>query len=344
MKSIKTILFTLAAFAAGIPATRADETSALVAAVAASMETQQRMQADMLRAVLGVPTDTIADPRPRYTPAPDITISLLDGILQSMEMQGRHTRTAHADGGRLPHAGTAHTDGSFGQYARPEVAYHMHGQYARAEAAFNLMEFFRPVPGPITSRFGWRPLFQRVHHGVDIALQVGDTVRCAVSGTVEHIAYDHDGYGHYVLLSHPDGMETLYGHLLYPLVAQGEMIYAGQPVGIGGDTGNSTGPHLHFEARLGGVAVDPLLLFDFYGINRYLYATEETFSEGSSRKAPTYTHQQTSLKEESTYIVRAGDTPESVARQAGISVMRLLQLNMLSATEPLPLGRMLKLK
>lgn len=331
MKSIKTILFTLAAFAAGIPATRADETSALVAAIAASMETQQRMQADMLRAVLGVPTDTIADPRPRYTPAPKITVSLLDGILQSMEMQGGHTRTAHAPG-------------TLSQYTRPEVAYHMHGQYARTEVAYNLIDFFRPVPGPITSRFGWRPLFHRVHHGVDLALMVGDTVRCAVSGTVEHIAYDHDGYGHYVLLSHPDGMETLYGHLQYPLVAQGEMIYAGQPVGIGGDTGNSTGPHLHFEARLSGVAVDPLLLFDFYGVNRYLYATEETSPEVSTPKVPTYTHQQKSLKEESTYIVRAGDTPESVARQAGISVMRLLQLNMLSATEPLPLGRMLKLK
>ncbi|MDE5813131.1 MAG: peptidoglycan DD-metalloendopeptidase family protein, partial [Muribaculaceae bacterium] len=180
------------------------------------------------------------------------------------------------------------------------------------------------------------------HHGVDLALQIGDTVRAAVSGTVDLISYDHDGYGHYVKMNHTDGMETIYGHLQYPLVAQGQFIYAGQPVGIGGNTGNSTGPHLHFEARLNGIAVDPLILFDFYGINQYLYSTESLREERP--KTPTFTHQQKSLKQESTYIVRVGDTVESIARQAGISAMRLCQLNMLNSSEPLPIGRMLKLK
>ncbi|MDE6379126.1 MAG: peptidoglycan DD-metalloendopeptidase family protein, partial [Muribaculaceae bacterium] len=233
--------------------------------------------------------------------------SYLDGIIRSMTKTGRESRTDRK--GEL-------------QLSQP---------------------FYRPVPGPITSRFGWRPAFQRVHHGVDLALQVGDTVRAAISGTVTLISYDHSGYGHYVVLTHPDGMETLYGHLHFPLVAQGQFIYSGQPVGIGGNTGNSTGPHLHFEARLGGIAVDPLILFDFYGIGEYLFA-EETAVTAAPPKAPAYTHQQKSLRHEATYIVRYGDTMESVARQAGISVMRLCQLNMLNSSDALPVGRMLKLR
>ncbi|MDE6290804.1 MAG: peptidoglycan DD-metalloendopeptidase family protein, partial [Muribaculaceae bacterium] len=201
-------------------------------------------------------------------------------------------------------------------------------------------DFFRPVPGIITSNFGWRPKFNRLHHGVDLNLHIGDTVRAAVTGTVERISYDHDGYGHYVVMTHPDGMETLYGHLQYALVSQGQTIYAGQPIGIGGNTGNSTGPHLHFETRLGGVAVDPTLIFDFYGRN--LYYAEERPTQKS--RGPVYSHQSKSLKKESTYIVRVGDTAESIARQAGISVMRLCQLNLLQQTEPLEIGRMLKLK
>ena len=315
MKIFRTILLSLAALAAGTPATRADEMSDLVAAVAASMETQQRMQADAL-------TPTLNNGR-RYTPSAQLTTFYLDGILRAMEVTGNYEPS-------IPKKGEhGLSDSPFKGMGDP-----MTGSL--------LQPFYRPVPGPITSRFGWRPAFQRVHHGVDLALQIGDTVRAAVSGRVTLISYDHTGYGHYVVLSHPDGMETLYGHLQYPLVVQGQFIYSGQPIGIGGNTGNSTGPHLHFEARLEGVAVDPLIMFDFYGVGQYLYA-EETAAEASP-KTPAYSHQQKSLKQEATYIVRFGDTPESVARQAGISVMRLCQLNMLNSSEPLPVGRMLKLR
>lgn len=200
--------------------------------------------------------------------------------------------------------------------------------------------FYRPVPGMITSLFGWRPQFQRVHHGVDLSLQVGDTVRAAVTGNVTLISYDHDGYGHYVVMQHDDGMETVYGHLEYPLVSQGQMILAGQPIGIGGNTGNSTGPHLHFETRLGGVAVDPMLLFDFYGSWHYL--ADDT-PKSAVPKGPVYSHQSKSLANEKTYIVRYGDTLKSIARQAGISVMKLCQLNMLKESDNPPVGRMLKL-
>ncbi len=315
MNKIKTILLTLAALAAGTSATRADDLSELVAAVAASVD-KQKIENDALHT-------TFDTRKPRYKTklkTKDINVRMLDGILSSMKREAFRNMQRQLYDDDIDISNTWQDSYTPPTLARPD--------------------FFRPVPGFITSNFGWRPKFNRMHHGVDLSLHIGDTVRAAVSGTVENISYDHDGYGHYVKMTHPDGMETLYGHLEYALVSQGQFVYAGQPVGIGGNTGNSTGPHLHFETRLGGVAVDPTLIFDFYG--RVYYIAEET--PEVKTKGPTYSHQSKSLKKQSTYIVRVGDTPESVARQAGISVMRLCQLNMLNQSEPLPIGRMLKLK
>lgn len=293
---------------ATIPATRADELSELVAVVAATSKDHKEI--------------TPGKGLEHYTPraaTPEIDVAMLDGIFRSMKYEVFRNMQ--------------HESATNGVSA---ALYDYHPTLGRAD-------FFRPVPGVITSRFGWREQFHRMHHGVDLGLQIGDTVRAALSGTVERIAYDHDGYGHFMVIRHPDGMETLYGHLEYAVVAQGQFIHAGQPVGIGGNTGNSTGPHLHFEARLGGVAIDPMLLFDFYGTLRWQTEPVDEV-EKSVPKGPVYSHQTKSLKKEDTYIVRFGDTPESVARQAGISVMRLQQLNMLSAGAPLQVGRMLKLK
>ena len=314
MKRIQTILLTLAALlAAGTPATRADDLSELVAAVAATIE-KGHVETDVLNS-------KIDRGKPRYkarAKTNDINTGMLDGIISSMKREAfRNMRR---------------------EIFEEEDSYAWHEEFA--PPTLGRPDFFRPVPGFITSNFGWRPKFNRMHHGVDLALHIGDTVRAAVSGTIRLISYDHDGYGHYVVMNHDDGMETLYGHLEYALVGQGQFVYAGQPVGIGGNTGNSTGPHLHFETRLGGVAVDPTIIFDFYG--RSYYIAEDT--EASAPKVPVYSHQSKSLKKEATYIVRFGDTPESVARQAGISVMKLCQLNMLQAGDPLPIGRMLKIK
>ena len=315
MNRLQTILLTLAALVAGTSATRADDLSELVAAVAAS--------ADTVRIKRDVKAKSFKATK-RYKPKQnnrDVSVSLLDGILKSMNRQILQERRRD-----IEYFGYNNDNDLF----RPTLG---------------RMDFFRPVTGIITSKFGWRPQFHRMHHGVDISLNIGDTVRAAISGTVERISYDPNGYGHYVVMTHPDGMETLYGHLQYALVSQGQFVFSGQPLAIGGNTGNSTGPHLHFEARLGGVAVDPTLIFDFYGNGRYFYEYDEnTPSISSIPKGPTYSHQSKSLKKETTYIVRAGDTIESISRQAGISVIRLCQLNMLNQSDPLTIGRMLKLK
>ena len=315
MNKIKTILLTLAIIIASTSATRADELSELVAAVTASAEKPSASH-DAMTSKFSL--------KNRYVPKQknlDLSVDMLDGILKSMNRQILQERRRD--------------DGEYDEY--------LYNEYLRP--TLGRADFFRPVTGIITSKFGWRPQFQRVHHGVDLSLNVGDTVRAALSGTIERISFDPNGYGHYVVMSHPDGMETIYGHLQYALVSQGQFIYAGQPLAIGGNTGNSPGPHLHFEARVGGVAVDPTILFDFYGNGRYLYDYERQASSiTTTPKGPSYSHQQKSLKREDTYVVRYGDTLESVARQAGMSVMRLCQLNMLSESAPLPIGRMLKLK
>lgn len=204
--------------------------------------------------------------------------------------------------------------------------------------------FFRPVPGAVTSNFGWREQFNRMHHGVDLRVNIGDTVRAAISGTVKKVGYDAKGYGNYVVLTHPDGMETLYGHLQFALAYAGQPVQLGMPVGIGGNTGNSTGPHLHFEARLNGVAVDPTMLFNFTAGSYDDEYEKETTDLAEQNKTKSLLPLGSSLGSKRTYIVRQGDTPVTIAQRAGISVMRLCQLNMIRDDEPLQTGRMLKLR
>lgn len=297
--------------AASTSAIRADELSDLMAAVAGSME---KIQSDKRIITF--------DSLPRYVPKEEqINIDLLDGIYSAMNLQASLDYIINAyDFGNSPST-----------YFSPR-----HDDWAD-RPTLGRIDFYRPVPGMITSRFGWRAQFNRMHHGVDLHLNIGDTVRAAVSGIVSKIAYDHDGYGNYVVLTHADGMETVYGHLSYALVSQGQFVEMGYPVAIGGNTGNSTGPHLHFEARLGGMAVDPTLIFDFYAKYRnarHSNLTDHATSAQASRP----------LSNKRTYIVRQGDTAKSVARRAGISVARLCGLNMINESDPLEVGRMLKIK
>ena len=205
-----------------------------------------------------------------------------------------------------------------------------------------------PISGVITSRFGWRPRFNRMHKGVDIALHIGDTVRAAVSGRVARVDTDPKGYGLFVVLKHENGLETRYAHLSQTLVWTGQMIAAGEPLALGGNTGNSTGPHLHFETRVNGTAVDPTTMFDFTRPGGAVedngiysgghYSGNRTWLASSSTKAPKQS------TDRSTYVVKIGDTVQSVARTAGISVLTLCRLNMLSTYEALEPGRMLRLR
>lgn len=118
-----------------------------------------------------------------------------------------------------------------------------------------------PVAAAVSSGFGPRthPITgeRRVHAGVDFAAPAGTPVVAAAAGVVR-VAGRHGGYGLLVVLDHGDGIQTRYAHASRLLVAAGQAVARGQLIALVGSTGRSTGPHLHFEVRVGGVAQDPL--------------------------------------------------------------------------------------
>ena len=116
--------------------------------------------------------------------------------------------------------------------------------------------FIWPVDGPVVSGFGVR--WGRMHEGIDIAATIGTPIRAAASGTVIHAGW-LGGYGNLVVVDHGDGLATAYAHASAILVAVGQQVSQGDTLSLVGSTGNSTGPHLHFEVRVNGSAVDPLL-------------------------------------------------------------------------------------
>lgn len=118
-----------------------------------------------------------------------------------------------------------------------------------------------PVSGTVTSEFGGRadPFTNApaTHQGIDIAINSGTDVLAAMSGTVTEVGYEENGYGNFVKIRHSGGFDTLYAHCSKITVKEGEEVRVGQCVAKSGNTGKSTGPHLHFETIVGGTALDP---------------------------------------------------------------------------------------
>lgn len=126
----------------------------------------------------------------------------------------------------------------------------------------DLRGFHMPTPSrKINSPFG--PRWGRQHEGLDIKVYIGDTIRAAFDGKVRICKYNGGGYGYYIVIRHPNGLETLYGHLSKQIVKKDQIVRAGEPIGLGGNTGKSNGSHLHFETRVLGQPINPALMFDF---------------------------------------------------------------------------------
>lgn len=137
--------------------------------------------------------------------------------------------------------------------------------YGEAPDTFkiDLRDFCMPTTSrKLTSNFG--PRWGRQHKGLDIKVYVGDTIRSAFSGKVRVVRTEPRGYGKFVVIRHDNGLETVYGHLSKHLCHENQVVHAGDVIGLGGNSGRSTGSHLHFETRLCGVALHPALMFDFY--------------------------------------------------------------------------------
>jgi len=134
-------------------------------------------------------------------------------------------------------------------------------------AASGDLHFTNPLPGGVTTQgFGPSPYafeppyggYAHFHTGLDLSTPAGVPVLAAGDGVVLLAGFNNGGYGNYVVIGHAAGIDTLYGHLMQILVKQGQHVAKGQPIGLEGSTGNSTGPHLHFEVRQGGRPVNPL--------------------------------------------------------------------------------------
>ena len=134
--------------------------------------------------------------------------------------------------------------------------------HVAANFKIDLRGFAMPTTSrQINSDFGRR--WGKQHEGLDIKVYTGDTIRSAFDGKVRIVAFNRRGYGYYIVIRHPNGLETLYGHLSKQLVKEDQIVRAGEVIGLGGNTGRSSGSHLHFETRLLGQPIDPALLFDF---------------------------------------------------------------------------------
>lgn len=129
----------------------------------------------------------------------------------------------------------------------------------------------------VTSHFGYRQQFSRQHQGIDLKAMVGDTVYASFNGKVRISQYNKGGYGYYIVIRHLGGVETLYAHLSKLLVKKNDEVEAGEPIGLSGNTGRSTGPHLHFEIRFCGIALNPAKIADFE--NNVVLAQNYTFEK-----------------------------------------------------------------
>ena len=231
----------------------------------------------------------------------------------------------------------------------------------------DVSNFAMPHPGYITSPYGYRRRFRRMHKGVDLKLNIGDTVRAAFDGRVRIVKNQgrRKGYGLYVVIRHGNQLETVYGHLSKFLVEPNTDVKAGDPIALGGNTGRSTGPHLHFETRYMGYAINPCAIFDFanqtthtdtYTFSKATYQNARNFSPSANseyakaymKKNPPkpYVRSKTSTAGagSSTYRVRKGDSLSKIASRNGTTVARLCRINGIKANTKLQIGQKIKLR
>ena len=215
----------------------------------------------------------------------------------------------------------------------------------------------------ISSNFGWRAR-NRFHYGIDFSAPTGDTIVAVFDGKVRVRDFDRRGYGNYLVIRHPNGLETVYAHLSRFLVERDEFVRAGQPIGLVGNTGRSTGPHLHFETRFMGRVINPNRLIDFvYRVaHRDAYTiTAATFgrttnSSAVARTGATAAQLQASVNAATTgstsnafvagavqtHRVRQGDTLGAIARRHGTTARRIAELNGISVNSTLRIGQTLR--
>ena len=203
----------------------------------------------------------------------------------------------------------------------------------------DLTGFHMPTPSTkITSPFG--PRWRRMHNGLDLKVNIGDTIVAAFDGKVRIVKYERRGYGKYVVILHDNGLETVYGHLSKQLVEENQLVKAGEVIGLGGNTGRSTGSHLHFETRFLGIAINPIYMFDFP--KQDIVADTYTFRKAKGVKRAGSHDTQVADGTIRYHKVKSGDTLSRIAKLRGVSVSTLCKLNRIKPTTTLRIGQVLR--
>lgn len=217
----------------------------------------------------------------------------------------------------------------------------------------SLESYHYPYIGRITSRYG--PRRGRAHQGLDIGLKTGDPIYATFDGKVR-LSKAAGDYGNLVIIRHNNGLETYYAHLSQRDVEVGDWVVAGQQIGLGGSTGRSTGPHLHYEVRYKGQSFDPERLIDFSNGNLRrdeLLLKRRHFSIYSKYEQDFGDEEEVAKQEEAErkaaaavqyHTVRSGDTLGAIARKYGTSVSRICQLSGIKSTSILRIGQKLRVR
>lgn len=226
----------------------------------------------------------------------------------------------------------------------------------------SVSRFVCPHQGKVFSKFGMRR--GRAHTGCDVPYPTGTPVFCAFDGRVR-VSDWHKGYGNLVIIRHENGLETFYGHLSRRDVTPGQWVHAGDLIGLGGSTGRSTGPHLHFETRYRGHAFDPEWIVDFESgtLRRNVFVLKRSYLSVYSKHVPQsideeeeiyMSEEQIRAEEERIakeraamkyHTIRSGDTLSGIAHKYGTTVSRICSLNSgLKPTTILSIGRKIRVK
>lgn len=237
-------------------------------------------------------------------------------------------------------------------------------------AVIDVSNYAMPHPGYVTSPYGYRRRFRRMHKGIDLKANTGDTIRAAFDGRVRLTKYERRGYGYYVVLRHTNDLETVYGHLSGFLVKPDQYVRAGDPIALAGNTGRSFGSHLHFETRYMGYPINPAAIFDFanqtthtdtYTFDKNTYQNARNFSpEANAAYAAEYraTHKveygsgrktsagksKASAKSAKSYTVRKGDSLSRIASRNGTTVQAICRLNGIKSSARLRPGQKLRVR
>ena len=193
----------------------------------------------------------------------------------------------------------------------------------------NIRTFHLPIIGRIYRGFSY------IHKGMDLSLKKGDTVRAAFDGVVRYAKYNRGGFGNLVILRHYNGLETYYAHLSKLKVMVNQVVKANEVVGLGGSTGRSRSPHLHFEVRYKDVPLDPQRMIDFDNnklISGIFPITKSVFYPSDYDGRAVY------------YRIRSGDTLARIAKKCHTSVKEICAINKLKLNSILRVGRSIRVK